>query len=306
VTAVQELEAASEAVHRVPVDPTVWAAFPRTGQEEHRAPEIEVSLLLASAWEQAGFADQAQAVRQQIKQVLPAQGAVHPAIPLTPPSSKPGSVQELLRQVQIYRENRQADKAIELLKRLMTMAPNDPVPPGELGDLYISWGMLDEGLSALRTQVEIYLRSGKTAESARVLQNIASIYWDMGNQEEALGALRQVVQLVPEDMQARTEMVRFCLQANRREEATFHQSVIARNYFAGNQTKEAVAALQQWIAIDKSNVEAYDLLGKTYAKVGELEQAQRVYRNLAKLDPDNPIAFERMQQLQQELRARHP
>ncbi len=305
LTAVQELEVASEAVHRTPIDPAVWAAFPRAGQEEHHAPEIEISLLLAKAWEQGGFPDRAELVRQQIKQVLPPQGAVHHAS-LTPvPAAPVGSTQELLQQVQMYRANRQADKAIDLLKKMMAMAPNDPVPPGELGDLYIAWGMLDEGLSALRTQVEIYLRTGKTAEAAKVLQQIASIYWDMGNQEEALSALRQVVQLVPEDMLARTEMVKYCLQANRRDEATFHQSVIARNYFASNQTKEAVAALQQWIAIDKTNIEAYDLLGKTYSKVGEFEQAQRVYRNLAKLDPDNPIVFERMQQLQQELRARH-
>lgn len=306
LTAVQELEVAAETVHRSPVDPAVWAAFPRNGQEEHLAPEIEISQLLAKAWEQGGFPDRAQAVRQQIKQVLPAQGSVHHAS-LTPvPPGQASSLQDMLQQVQAYRANRQAEKAIELLKKMMAMAPNDPVPPGELGDLYISWGMLDEGLSALRTQVEIYLRSSKTAEAAKVLQQIASIYWDMGNQEEALSALRQVVQMVPEDMLARTEMVKYCLQANRRDEATFHQSVIARNYFASNQTKEAVAALQQWIAIDKTNIEAYDLLGKTYTKVGEFEQAQRVYRNLAKLDPDNPIAFERMQQLQQELRTRRP
>jgi tetratricopeptide (TPR) repeat protein len=304
LTAVQELEVAAEVVHRSPVDPAVWAAFPRAGQEDHHAPEIEISLLLANAWEQGGFPDRAQAVRQQIKQVLPAQGSVHPAS-LTPvPAAQAGSMQEMLQQVQMYRANRQAEKAIDLLKKMMAMAPNDPVPPGELGGLYISWGMLDEGLSALRTQAEIYLRNSQAAQAARVLQHIASIYWDMGNQEEALSALRQAVQMVPEDMLARTEMVKYCLQANHRDEATFHQSVIARSYFASDQTKEAVAALQQWIAIDKTNFEAYDLLGKTYSKVGEFEQAQRVYRNLAKLDPDNPIAFERMQQLQQEQRAR--
>jgi tetratricopeptide (TPR) repeat protein len=339
--AAQELEEAAEVVRRTPVDPAVWAAFPRSGQEEHLAPEIEISQLLAKAWEQAGFADRAQIVRQQIRQTLPGQGAVHRINPPTPPASaqagaqagsmsapsasagsgqagtfqggtlqggtaQAGTMQELLQQVQAYRANRQTDKAIELLKKIMAQFPNDPVPPGMLGDLYITWGMLDEGLSALRTQVELYLRSGNTAEAAKVLQAIASIYWDMGNQEEALSALRQVVQMIPEDMLARTEIVRYCLQANRRDEATFHQSVIARTYFASDQTKEAVAALQQWIAIDKTNDEAYDLLGKTYYKVGEFEQAQRVYRNLAKLDPDNPIAFERMQQLQQEQRMRHP
>jgi cytochrome c-type biogenesis protein CcmH/NrfG len=104
-------------------------------------------------------------------------------------------------------------------------------------------------------------------------------------------------------MQARMEMVQYCLQAGRREEATQHQATIARHYFASHETKEAVAALQQLIAMDKSNFEAYDLLGQTYSEVGEYEQAVRVYRNLAKVDPTNAIAFERMRQLQ-ELQAR--
>jgi cytochrome c-type biogenesis protein CcmH/NrfG len=93
-------------------------------------------------------------------------------------------------------------------------------------------------------------------------------------------------------------MVQYCLQAGRREEAAQHQSVIARHYFASHQTKEAVAALQQLIAMDKNNFEAYDLLGQTYKEVAEYEQALRVYRNLAKVDPDNRLAYERMQELQ--------
>jgi cytochrome c-type biogenesis protein CcmH/NrfG len=100
-------------------------------------------------------------------------------------------------------------------------------------------------------------------------------------------------------MQARIEMVQYCLQAGRREEATLHQSVIARHYYASEQHNQAVAALQQLIAMDKTNFEAYDLLGQTYAKVGEYGQALRVYKNLAKADPNNATAFERMQRLQE-------
>jgi cytochrome c-type biogenesis protein CcmH/NrfG len=74
--------------------------------------------------------------------------------------------------------------------------------------------------------------------------------------------------------------------------------VVARYYFASRQTKEAVAALQQLIAMDKTNYEAYDLLGQTYYSVGEYEQASRVYRNLAKVDPQNQMARARLQELQ--------
>ncbi len=304
-SAVRELEEAAIAARRTPVDPTVWAARPRDENEEHRAPDVEISLLLAKAYQQAGQLDRAQAVMQQIRQVLPMQETVYPsAMPaLVQQAAVPTGLQEHMQLVKHYRANKQVEMAIEILKKVCAMAPQEPMPHAELGDIYISWGMLDEGLSELRTQVELHLRSGQTAEAARALQRIAAIYWDMGNHEESISAFRQVIQLIPDDMQARMEMVQYCLQAGRREEATQHQSVIARHYFASHQTKEAVAALQQLIAMDKRNFEAYDLLGQTYSEVGEYEQAQRVYRNLAKVDPDNRIAYERMQQLQ-ELRAR--
>ena len=60
-----------------------------------------------------------------------------------------------------------------------------------------------------------------------------------------------------------------------------------------------MAALQQLITIDRNNYEAYDLLGQTYQSVGEYEQANRVYRNLAKVNPDNVIARERLAALQE-------
>jgi tetratricopeptide (TPR) repeat protein len=324
-SAVRELEEAILATRRAPVDPAVWAARPREEHEGHHAPDVELSILLAKAYQQAGQNERAQAVLQQVRQVLPAQGAVYTAPPAQSAAYSPGSVppaysateraqsasrmevpanlQEFAQLVRHYRANKQIEMAIDILKKMCAMAPQEPVPHGELGDIYVNWGMLDEGLSELRVQVELHLRAGQTGEAARVLQRIASIYWDMGNHEESLSAFRQVVQLNPDDMQARMEMVQYALQAGRRDEATQHQSVIARHYFASHQTKEAVAALQQLIAMDKLNFEAYDLLGQTYSEVGEYEQAQRVYRNLAKVDPDNQVAYQRMQQLQ-ELRMR--
>ena len=62
------------------------------------------------------------------------------------------------------------------------------------------------------------------------------------------------------------------------------------------------SALQQLIAIDRSNFDAYDMLGQTYQEVGEYEQASRVYKNLAKANPGNTVARERLAALQ-ELRA---
>ncbi|MBV8822000.1 MAG: tetratricopeptide repeat protein [Ktedonobacteraceae bacterium] len=64
-----------------------------------------------------------------------------------------------------------------------------------------------------------------------------------------------------------------------------------------------MAALQQLITIDRGNHEAYDMLGQTYQAVGEYEQASRVYRNLAKVNPGSALARERLATLK-ELRSK--
>jgi Tfp pilus assembly protein PilF len=97
--------------------------------------------------------------------------------------------------------------------------------------------------------------------------------------------------------------VGYCYQLGRPNEANTYQEKIARYYFDTHQVKEAVASLQQLIALDRNNLDAYDMLGQIYQSVGEYEQASRVYKNLTKVNPGSSIARERLARLQ-ELRSR--
>jgi len=303
--AAQQLEQAAVAVRHVPVDPAVWTARPRDDTEEHQAPEVEIALLLAQAYRQTGQIEQMQALLQQVKRALPYRDELHGAAGEAPAQSDnlTATLREYADLAHRYRATQQIDKAIITLQEMTRLAPDAVAPRAELGDIYISWGLLEEGLAELRTVATIYLRRGHNDEAAQVLQRIAAIYWDMGNREEALDTYRRVIELIPQDMQARMDMVRCCLQCGLRREAAEHQSVVAHHYFATQQTKDAVASLQQLIAMDRSNYEAYDLLGQTYTMAGEYEQASRVYRNLMKVDPDNAVARQRLTELL-ELRSR--
>jgi tetratricopeptide (TPR) repeat protein len=127
---------------------------------------------------------------------------------------------------------------------------------------------------------------------------MAEIQWGTSNQREALGLLGQAIQYSTDDMSLRQQLVQYCLEVGSMPEAVEQQTVIARYYFSSRMTKEAVAALQQLIGMDPHRYEAYDLLGQTYYSVGEYEQAARVYRNLAKVDPSSQMARARLQELQ--------
>jgi tetratricopeptide (TPR) repeat protein len=207
-------------------------------------------------------------------------------------------LQEYAQLARHYRTNRQVENAIAVLKEMARLSPDDPAIHSELADIHVSRGLLDEGLAELRQLADIHMRRGQLRDSAQVYQRMAEIAWGMDNRDEALTVLRQAIQYATDDMALRQQLVQYCLEIGKTTEAAQQQTVIARYHFASRQTKEAVAALQQLIGMDPHNYEAYDLLGQTYYSVGEYEQAARVYRNLAKVDPTSQMARVRLQELQ--------
>ncbi len=318
--AIQQLEQALQSVRRSPtlIDPAIWAARPREEGEQHQAPEVEISLLLAKAYGRTGRQEQMEAILRQVKQVKPAQGEV--ASTLAEISARQGDIdgalQEYVDLVRHYRGNRQTNNALSVLNEMVRLAPQDPRAHDELADIYVNRGLLDEGVAELRLLADIYLRRNELAKAGTAIQRIGNIYAEMGNNDEALSNLRRAAELSPDSMDLLREVVSFCLQLARQierrdeREAERYQSIaaqyqltIARYYFETHQVKEAVAALQQLITIDRGNFDAYDMLGQTYQSVGEYEQASRVYRNLAKVNPGSSIARERLATLQ-ELRTR--
>ncbi|HLG77983.1 MAG TPA: tetratricopeptide repeat protein, partial [Ktedonobacteraceae bacterium] len=304
--AIQQLEQALQHVRRAPnaMDPATWAARPREDGEEHQAPEVEISSQLAKAYGRTGRMEQMQAIMRQIKQGKPAQDEVTSTLGdiATRQGDINGALEEYLEMVRHYRKNRQIDNAMNVLNEMVRLAPQDPRAHSELADLYISRGLLDEGIAELRLMADLYLRRGEMEHAGEAIQRVGSIYAEMGNNEEALSSLFRAADLNPNSMDLQREVVGFCLQLGHSQDAARYQGNIARHYFETHQVKEAVAALQQLITIDRSNFEAYDMLGQTYQSVGEYDQASRVYRNLAKVNPGSSIARERLATLQ-ELRA---
>jgi tetratricopeptide (TPR) repeat protein len=300
--AIQQLEQALQLVRRSPaaMDPTIWAARPREDDEEHQAPEVEISLLLAKAYRRAGKEEQMQAVLRRIKQMTTYQDEVASA--LAEISARQGDIDSALQEyaelARYYLSKRQGDNALNVLNEMVRLAPQDPRAHAELAEIYINRGQLEEGIAELRLLADIYERRNQRGEASEAMRRIADIYAEMGNNEEALTCYRRAVDLAPNDMSLLREVVAFCWRIGRTREATEYQTVVARYYFETHQVKEAVAALQQLIAIDRHNYEAYDMLGQTYQSVGEYEQASRVYKNLARVKPDSTIARERLAALQ--------
>ena len=305
--AIQQLEHALQSIRngqRGAIDPADWAARPREEGEEHQAPEVEISMLLAKAYGRVGKQEQMQEILRQVKQTTPHRDEVSSV--LADISARQGNIDSALQEyadlVVFYREKRQVDNALRVLKEMVRLDHQDPRAHTALADIYVGRGLLEEGIGELRLLADIYLRKNQLDLAGDTLRRIGDIYVEMGNVEDAFMNLRRAVELRPNDMDLLREVVGYCWQIGRAREATQYQSVIARHYFETNQVKESVAALQQLIALDRTNYEAYDMLGQTYQSVGEYEQASRVYKNLARANPSGSVAKERLAMLQ-ELRA---
>src|SRR6266516_2149763 len=81
--AIQQLEQALQTVRRNAtgsIDPSNWAARPREEGEEHQAPEVEISMLLAKAYGRTGKEEQMQAILRQVKQSTTHQDEVSSAL----------------------------------------------------------------------------------------------------------------------------------------------------------------------------------------------------------------------------------
>ncbi|HEU0026855.1 MAG TPA: tetratricopeptide repeat protein [Ktedonobacterales bacterium] len=297
--AVRELEDAAAAVRRTPPEPVVWAARPRLDTEERLAPEIEISTLLARAYQLSGQVAKMQVTLDAVSQNRARNDEIYSLIAEVAARrpDRAGQIQEYAQLARQYRASRQVENAILVLREMERLAPDDPAVRSELADIQVSRGQLEEGSAQLRALADIYIRRGALAEASQVYQRLSDIAWTAGGHDEALQLLRQAIQFATEDMALRHQFVQYCLEIGRNTDAAEQQTVIARYYFASRQSREAVAALQQLIAMDKMNFEAYDLLGQTYYSVGEYEQAARVYRNLARVDPTNQLARVRLQEL---------
>src|SRR5579872_707527 len=97
--AIKQLEQALQNVRRIPtgsIDPSIWAARPREEGEEHQAPEVEISLLLAKAYGRTGKQEQMQAILRQVKQSTTYQDEVSST--LAEISARQGDVESALHE----------------------------------------------------------------------------------------------------------------------------------------------------------------------------------------------------------------
>ncbi|MEZ4573083.1 MAG: tetratricopeptide repeat protein [Thermomicrobiales bacterium] len=93
----------------------------------------------------------------------------------------------------------------------------------------------------------------------------------------------------PDNVLVRHAAVAFYLQTGAVDRATEHLREVVRIALSEQDPDEAVAALHQIIGLDPNNFDSYHKLGEVLTAMGEYKQAERVYRRLAEIAPNDPV-----------------
>jgi tetratricopeptide (TPR) repeat protein len=93
----------------------------------------------------------------------------------------------------------------------------------------------------------------------------------------------------PDNVPVRHAAVAFYLQTGAVERAAEHLREIVRIALSEQDPDEAVAALHQIIGLAPHDISSYHKLGEVLTSMGEYKQAERVYRRLSDLAPNDPV-----------------
>jgi tetratricopeptide (TPR) repeat protein len=191
-----------------------------------------------------------------------------------------------LDELATYYESRQdLDRAIETLEYAAKLGPNSIPLGSRLARLYIRRGILDKGIEGLTRVAEQQRKAGQLKDAVASLQQIAEIHWTLGRQDEARVIYDKIVQIAPNDIDARQWLALMYTLASRMGEAIAEKKQIVRIFLQQRDFDNAIAELHQIIGLDRNDSEAYFQLGDVLMRREEYDQAFRIYGRLLKM-PD--------------------
>jgi tetratricopeptide (TPR) repeat protein len=193
-----------------------------------------------------------------------------------------------------YEERQQLDRAIEMLEYALKLAPNHIALSGRLARMQLRRGFLDKGVEGLVRASELQRKAGQLKDAVASLQEAAQVHWMLSDHEKARQMYDRIVQIAPNDVDARQWLALMYTLTSRKSDAINEKKQIARIFAQQREYDSAIAELHQIIGLDQSDMEAYYLLGDMLMRREEYGQAMQLYNRMLKMDG---VDVERVQAL---------
>ena len=153
--------------------------------------------------------------------------------------------------------------------------------------------------------------SGHSTFLANVHANLAMVYEDTGQLEQAIRQYQKALKLLPTKPSLHRDIAGVYWKKRLYAEAEPHYKIVATDdatdvqaiyrfgliFLTKGQYAEAVTRFEQVINLDAEYMRAYEALGIAYQELGNISRAISAFEKVLQLEPGNKNALERLQQL---------
>ena len=153
--------------------------------------------------------------------------------------------------------------------------------------------------------------SGHSTFLANVHANLALVYEDAGQLEQAIIQYQKALDLLPTELSLHRDLAGVYWKKRRYAGAEPHYKIVVADdpknlqaiyrlgliFLTKGQHAEAVTRFERVIDLDAEHVHAYEALGVAYQELGNILGAISAFEKVRRLEPDNKKALEMLQQL---------
>lgn len=240
---------------------------------------------MAEAYAASGDMSGAEQALKAAKQHLPYDRAIYTK--LADVYFQQGKLNEALAQLDelaTHYENRQdLDRAIETLEYGKQISPSNIPLVSRLAKMCIRRGYLDKGVDGLIRAADLQRKAGQLKDAVASLQQAAEVHWTLGQQDKARVVYDKIVQIAPNDIDARQWLAFMYTLAGRTGDAINEKKQIVRLLIHMRDLDNAIAEMHQIYGLDQNDTENLYQLGDALMRRSEFEQAVRIYGRLAKM-----------------------
>jgi tetratricopeptide (TPR) repeat protein len=196
-----------------------------------------------------------------------------------------GSVSVVLDSTEFYAAREWYDKAIDMFNKVRNLNPSDEETLAFLSNTYINAGRSDEALEAFRSSVEAH------PENKYFHYNYGVLLLKAERFEEAIKEFKSAVEIDPNYKEAIYNLgasyVNWGVKLKQQsEDLALKQNLEEQKKYedmAKEKFRQALPYLERLTELDPNDVFIWDLIGKIYANLGDVEKAEAAFKKADEL-----------------------
>ena len=251
---------------------------------------FSVGRSIAGVLQQNGEAAEGAVLLKRLSKLSPDRGDLSRAYAdaLAKSGKREIAVAQLEAMLRQHESSGETEAMILTIQSILQIAPGNLRLRARLINEFMKRGRLQEAVHERWTLAQILERAGRNDEAIDQLSRASDVASTLGDWKKLERILRMMIRIRPDDLDVRHSAATKFLEYGQIQLAIEQLWAAAQISNRSNDPDETIAALHQIIALGPHHVDAYHKLGEVLASVGEYAQAERVYRRLASMMPDDP------------------